>query len=113
MRGSSRGAAKAVQAAFDTALAGDPAWETIGEELFAVTGVVDPARMTTNAGASDAQRAAIGFVPGQLVLLAGLVFHATWLTVAIVTLRSRRGAGRTRPPRAPTDRTFELAIGAG
>ncbi len=41
MRGSSRGAAKAVQAAFDTALAGDPAWETIGEELFAVTGVVD------------------------------------------------------------------------
>jgi uncharacterized membrane protein len=58
-------------------------------------------------------RAAIGFVPGQLVLLAGLVFHATWLTVAIVTLRSRRGADRTRPPRPTTDRTFELAIGAG
>ncbi|HYH73976.1 MAG TPA: F0F1 ATP synthase subunit delta [Nocardioides sp.] len=41
MRGSSRGSAKAVQAAFDTALAGDPAWETVAEELFAVTGVVD------------------------------------------------------------------------
>ena len=41
MRGSSRGSAKAVQAAFDTALAGDPAWETLAEELFAVTGVVD------------------------------------------------------------------------
>ena len=41
MRGSSRGSAKAAQAAFDTALAGDPAWETLAEELFAVTGVVD------------------------------------------------------------------------
>jgi uncharacterized membrane protein len=59
------------------------------------------------------ERAAIGFVPGQLVLLAGLVFHGTWLTIAIVTLRSRRGAGRARPPRPTTDRTLELAIGAG
>ncbi|HYN68426.1 MAG TPA: F0F1 ATP synthase subunit delta [Ornithinibacter sp.] len=41
MRGSSRGAAKSVQAAFDAALADDPAWEVVGEELFAVTGVVD------------------------------------------------------------------------
>jgi len=41
MRGSSRGSAKAVQAAFDTALTGDAAWETLAEELFAVTGVVD------------------------------------------------------------------------
>ena len=41
MRGSSRGSAKAAQAAFDTALAGDAAWETLAEELFAVTGVVD------------------------------------------------------------------------
>lgn len=41
MRGSSRGAAKAVQAAFDTALAADPAWETLAEQLFAVGAVVD------------------------------------------------------------------------
>lgn len=41
MRGSSRGAAKSVQAAFDAALAGDPAWDVLAEELFAVTGVVD------------------------------------------------------------------------
>ncbi len=41
MRGSSRGSAKAAQAAFDAALAADPAWETLAEELFAVTGVVD------------------------------------------------------------------------
>src|SRR5262249_39254370 len=59
------------------------------------------------------QRAMIGFIPGQLVLLAGLVFHGTWIAIAIVTLRSRRGTGRTRPPRPTKDRTFELAIGAG
>lgn len=57
------------------------------------------------------QRAMMGPVPGQLVLLAGLVFHATWLTVAIMTLRSRRGAGRPRPPRPMRDRILELAIG--
>jgi len=41
MRGSSRGSAKAAQAAFDAALSADPEWERLGEELFAVTGVVD------------------------------------------------------------------------
>ena len=41
MRGSSRGSAKAAQAALDAALAADAAWETLAEELFAVTGVVD------------------------------------------------------------------------
>jgi uncharacterized membrane protein len=58
-------------------------------------------------------RAAIGPFPGQLVLLAGVVFHATWLTVAIRTLRSRRGADRARPPRPTRDRVLELAAGAG
>ena len=41
MRGLSRGSAKAAQAAFDAALAADPAWDTLAAELFAVTGVVD------------------------------------------------------------------------
>lgn len=41
MRGSSRGAEKSAQAAFDAALAADAGWETLAEELFAVTGVVD------------------------------------------------------------------------
>jgi F-type H+-transporting ATPase subunit delta len=41
MRGSSRGSAKAVQASLETALAKDSAWETLAEELFGVTGVVD------------------------------------------------------------------------
>jgi hypothetical protein len=44
-------------------------------------------------------RATIGPVPGQLVLLAGLIFHSIWLMIAVVTLRSRRGAGRERPSR--------------
>ena len=57
-------------------------------------------------------RATMGPVPGQLVLLAGLVFHAIWLTVAIVTLRSRRGASRARPPRPKRDRILDLATGA-
>jgi uncharacterized membrane protein len=58
-------------------------------------------------------RAAIGPVPGQLVLLAGLAFHATWLAVAFSTYRSRRGADRPRPPRPAKDRMLELAAGKG
>jgi uncharacterized membrane protein len=57
-------------------------------------------------------RATIGPVPGQLVLLAGLVFHSTWLAVALATYRSRRGAERARPSRPVTDRVLELARGA-
>jgi F-type H+-transporting ATPase subunit delta len=41
MRGSSRGSSKAAQAAFDATLTGDSAWDTLAEQLFAVTGVVD------------------------------------------------------------------------
>ena len=56
-------------------------------------------------------RAAIGPIPGQFVLLAGLVFHTTWITVAVMTYRSRRGAGRTRPENPTKDRLLELARG--
>ena len=56
-------------------------------------------------------RAAIGPLSGQLVLLAGLAFHATWITIAIRTLRSKRGSGRKRPPRPEVDRMLELAAG--
>jgi uncharacterized membrane protein len=56
-------------------------------------------------------RAAIGPIPGQLVILAGLVFHATWMTVALVTYKSRRGAGRAHLQRPKTDRLLELARG--
>jgi uncharacterized membrane protein len=58
------------------------------------------------------ERAAIGPVPGQLVLLAGLVFHGGWASLAVVTYRSRRGADRPRPPRPARDSLLELARGA-
>lgn len=56
-------------------------------------------------------RAAIGPIPGEFVILAGLVFHATWITLAIVTFRSRRGAGRRRSEYPTKDRLLELARG--
>src|SRR6266702_203556 len=56
-------------------------------------------------------RATIGPVSEQLVLLARLVFHATWVTLAVMTYRSRRGADRARPPRPARDALLELARG--
>lgn len=56
-------------------------------------------------------RAAIGPIPGQIVVLAGIAFHAAWIAVAFATYRSRRGAGRTRPPRQQSDRLLDLARG--
>jgi uncharacterized membrane protein len=53
-------------------------------------------------------RAAIGPIPGQLVLLAGLLFHGSWLVLAILTLRGRRGRGRSRKLPAK-DQVLELA----
>lgn len=53
-------------------------------------------------------RATIGPVPGQLVLLAGLVFHTCWIMLAALTLRGRRGRGQARTlPKE--DRVLELA----
>jgi uncharacterized membrane protein len=57
------------------------------------------------------QRAAIGPIPGPLVLLAGLLFHGTWITVAYTTLRSRRGGDRPRTPAPTQDRMLQLASG--
>jgi uncharacterized membrane protein len=56
-------------------------------------------------------RATVGPVPEQLVLLAGLAVHGGWLTTAVLTLRSRRGAGLARalPER---DSVLELALRA-
>ncbi|MDX6751282.1 DUF2270 domain-containing protein [Geminicoccaceae bacterium 1502E] len=59
------------------------------------------------------ERARMGPVPGQLVILAGFLFHGTWLVVAFHTYKSRRGAGRKRPPRPDRDRMLELAAGDG
>ena len=53
-------------------------------------------------------RAAIGPVPGRIVLLAGLAFHAGWVAIAVMTMKSGRGRGQSRalPER---DRVLELA----
>ena len=58
-------------------------------------------------------RASIGPIPGQLVLLAGLFFHGSWMSIAWMTLRSRRGGDRPRPPAATQDRMLQLASGRG
>ena len=52
-------------------------------------------------------------MPGQLVLLAGLLFHAGWAAVAVITYRGRRGAGRERRPPPARDRMLALAAGEG
>ena len=40
------------------------------------------------------QHAAIGPVPGQLVLLFGFLFHAGIVAIALFTLRGQRAVGR-------------------
>jgi uncharacterized membrane protein len=55
-------------------------------------------------------RAAIGPIPGQLVILAGLVFHGTWIAIAILTWRSRRGT-RSHDMSRNTDAILEVARG--
>ena len=47
------------------------------------------------------ERAAIGAVPGQLVLLSGFLFHGGLVVFAIVTLKGQRAAGRVGSPIAP------------
>ena len=53
-------------------------------------------------------RAAICPIPGQVVLVAGLVFHSGWMAIAGMTRKSGRGRGqsRTLPEK---DRVLELA----
>jgi len=52
-------------------------------------------------------RAAIGPVPGSFVLLAGLLFHAGWVAVALLTMKSGRGKGL---PRTPPEEDHVLAL---
>lgn len=56
-------------------------------------------------------RAAIGPIPGELVLLGGLLFHGTWIAIAFITLRSRRGGDRPRRKLPEQDAVLELARG--
>ena len=53
-------------------------------------------------------RAMVGPVPGEVVLLAGVAFHAGWMAIAVATLKSGRGRGQSRTP-PEKDRVLELA----
>jgi uncharacterized membrane protein len=57
------------------------------------------------------ERAAIGPIPGQFVILAGVAFHGTWIAIAFLTWRSRRGSRRHKPSRH-TDALLNLARGS-
>ena len=57
------------------------------------------------------ERATIGPIPGQIVLLAGLVFHGVWIAIAVMTLTKRRGVRGARPRHPQTDALLKLARG--
>jgi len=56
-------------------------------------------------------RAAIGPIPGQLVLVCGLLFHGAWIAIAVLTMGRRMGASRRRPSRPHIDSVLDLARG--
>ena len=56
------------------------------------------------------QRAAIGPIPGEISLPLGLVFHGTWVVVAIATLRGQRAVGLPHKRHGPDPL---LAVAAG
>lgn len=56
-------------------------------------------------------RAAIGPIPGQVVLACGCLFHGSWLAIAILTATSRRGADRPREEQPKVDLVLQLARG--
>ena len=57
-------------------------------------------------------RAAIGPIPGEYVLTAALVFHGTWIIIALATLAFGRRGRRARRMRGQRDDILELARGA-
>lgn len=54
--------------------------------------------------------AAIGPIPGQVALGIGLLFHAAWITVALLTLRSQKAVGLPHKRRDP-DLLLDVAGG--
>lgn len=54
------------------------------------------------------ERAAIGPLPGAVVIAMGILFHGGWAAFAIVTLRNQRAVGRVHKPLPGTDRLKEI-----
>ena len=55
------------------------------------------------------RRATLGPVPGEIVLLCGLAFHAGWISVAIITYYARRGGDARSGAVRAGDPILELA----
>jgi uncharacterized membrane protein len=53
-------------------------------------------------------RAAIGMLPGQMVLLIGALWHMSWILLAILTLRQQRALGRVGGPADYEDSILRL-----
>lgn len=56
-------------------------------------------------------RAALGAIPGSVVVGAGIIFHSLWISVALATIRSGRGVHRDLKPGEKRDPILELAQG--
>lgn len=56
-------------------------------------------------------RATIGPIPGQLALLLGLIFHGSWIAVAIITMRRQKAVGLPHMRKGP-DSLLTVAGGA-
>lgn len=56
-------------------------------------------------------RAAVGPIPGEWGLAFGLVFHGTWLAIALLTLRAQKAAGLPHHRRPGHDALLEIAGG--
>jgi len=59
------------------------------------------------------RRAALGPVPGAIVLFCGLAFHASWIGVAIMTYHGRRGGDARAKVARGHDPILELARARG
>ncbi|MGE5548686.1 MAG: DUF2270 domain-containing protein [Solirubrobacterales bacterium] len=69
--------------------------------------LIHPVSATT--WAAFVHRATIGPIPGEIVLLAGVLFHGGWMTLALVTMQSRRGRDRPRQASPLKDSVLDLA----
>ena len=58
-------------------------------------------------------RAAIGPIPGEVALGVGLLFHGTWIAVALLTLGSQKAVGVPHRRRTGPDLLLEVTGGTG
>ena len=91
-------------------------WEALGRRLrrnyvwiFMIQFASYLAKLAIHPGPAEslgqlAERAALGPLPGTLVLSLGVVLHLGWIVFALVTMRQRRAFGEVREPDPGEDR---------